>query len=86
MQYGFAESFNGRMRDGLLNETLYFDLDDSGAKTAVRVADFDTARHTRRSDTSRPRPMPPTSPQQAIGCAIPTGSADRLVLQPRHTA
>lgn len=44
MQYGFAGSFNGRMRDGLLNETLYFDLDGSGAKTAVRVADFDTAR------------------------------------------
>ena len=27
MQNGFVESFNGRMRDALLNETLFFDLD-----------------------------------------------------------
>ena len=27
MQNGFVESFNGRMRDELLNETLFFDLD-----------------------------------------------------------
>nr|GAJ37685.1 transposase and inactivated derivatives [Bradyrhizobium sp. DOA9] len=31
MQNGFVESFNGRMRDGLLNETLFFDLDDAPA-------------------------------------------------------
>ncbi|MGY4429469.1 transposase InsO family protein [Bradyrhizobium sp. F1.13.1] len=29
MQNGFIESFNGRMRDELLNETLFFDLDDA---------------------------------------------------------
>lgn len=29
MQNGFIESFNGRMRDELLNETLCFDLDDA---------------------------------------------------------
>ena len=28
----FVESFNGRMRDELLNETLFFDLDDAGTK------------------------------------------------------
>lgn len=27
MQNGFIESFNGRMRDELLNEMLFFDLD-----------------------------------------------------------
>lgn len=27
MQNGFVESFNGRMRDELLNETLFFDLE-----------------------------------------------------------
>ena len=27
MQNGFCESFNGRMRDELLNETLFFGLD-----------------------------------------------------------
>jgi len=34
MQNGFIESFNGRMRDELLNETLFFDLDDARAKLA----------------------------------------------------
>ncbi len=44
MQNGFVESFNGRMRDELLNETLFFDLDDTSAKIAAWVADFNTAR------------------------------------------
>jgi putative transposase len=44
MQNGFVESFNGRMRDELLNETLFFDLDDARAKIAAWVAEFDTAR------------------------------------------
>ncbi len=44
MQNGFVESFNGRMRDELLNETLFFDLDDARAKIAAWVLDFNTAR------------------------------------------
>jgi transposase InsO family protein len=44
MQNGFMESFNGRMRDEFLNETLFFDLDDARAKIAAWVADFNTAR------------------------------------------
>lgn len=32
MQNGFIESFNGRMRDELLNETLCFDLDDAAPR------------------------------------------------------
>ena len=44
MQNGFVESFNGRMRDELLNESLFFDLDDARAKIAAWVADFNTAR------------------------------------------
>ncbi len=39
-----VESFNGRMRDELLNETLFFDLDDARAKIAAWVADFNTTR------------------------------------------
>lgn len=35
MQNGFVESFNGRMRDELLNETLLFDLDDTRIKIAT---------------------------------------------------
>jgi hypothetical protein len=42
-QNGFAGSFNGRKRDELLNETLFFDLDDARAKIAAWIADFNTA-------------------------------------------
>jgi putative transposase len=44
MQNGFIESFNGRMRDELLNETLFFDLDDARTKIAVWVADYNLQR------------------------------------------
>ncbi|MGH6644925.1 MAG: integrase core domain-containing protein, partial [Bradyrhizobium sp.] len=44
MQNGFIESFNGRMRDELLNESLFFDLDDARAKIAAWVADFNLQR------------------------------------------
>ena len=35
MQNGFVESFNGRMRDELINETLFRDLDH--ARRAIGV-------------------------------------------------
>ncbi len=44
MQNGFVESFNGRMRDELLNETLFFDLDHARAKIANWVADYNLQR------------------------------------------
>jgi len=44
MQNGFVESFNGRMRDELLNEILFFDLDDARTKIAVWVADYNLQR------------------------------------------
>lgn len=39
-QNGFIESFNGRTCDELLNETLFFDLDDARAKIAAWIADY----------------------------------------------
>ena len=44
MQNGFVESFNGRMRDELLNETLFRDL--AHARTAITdwVVDYNTIR------------------------------------------
>jgi len=44
MQNGFIESFNGRMRDELLNETLFFDLEDARTKIANWVADYNIRR------------------------------------------
>ncbi len=51
MQNGFVEGFNGRMRDELLNETLFFDLDDARAKIANWVADYNLQCPTRRRNT-----------------------------------
>ena len=44
MQNGFCESFNGRMRDELLNETLFFDLDHARAKIEAWAADYNSQR------------------------------------------
>ena len=44
MQNGFVESFNGRMRDELLNETLFIDLDQTRQLIGAWVADYNTAR------------------------------------------
>jgi putative transposase len=44
MQNGFCESFNGRMRDELLNESLFFGLDHAKAKIAVWVNDYNQQR------------------------------------------
>ena len=44
MQNGFVESFNGRMRDELLNESLFFGLDHARLLVAEWVEDYNTAR------------------------------------------
>ena len=44
MQNGYIESFNGRMRDELLNESLFFDLDQARQLIGAWVADYNTAR------------------------------------------
>ena len=40
MQNGYVESFNGRMRDELLNETLFLSLDHARAEIAAWVEDY----------------------------------------------
>jgi putative transposase len=44
MQNGFVESFNGRMRDELLNESLFLDLDHTRKLIGAWVSDYNTAR------------------------------------------
>jgi putative transposase len=44
MQNGYIESFNGRMRDELLNESLFLDLDHARHLIGVWVADYNSAR------------------------------------------
>jgi putative transposase len=44
MQNGFIESFNGRMRDEFLNETLFRNLAHARDLIAARVTDYNTKR------------------------------------------
>jgi transposase InsO family protein len=44
MQNGYIESFNGRMRDELLNESLFMDLDQARQLISAWVSDYNTAR------------------------------------------
>ena len=44
MQNGYVESFNGRMRDELLNESLFFGLEHARSAIAEWAEDFNTAR------------------------------------------
>ncbi len=44
MQNGYNESFNGRMRDELLNESLFLDLEQARQIIGTWVTDYNTAR------------------------------------------
>lgn len=44
MQNGYIESFNGRMRDELLNESLFLDLNQARDIIGAWVADYNTRR------------------------------------------
>lgn len=44
MQNGYVESFNGRMRDELLNESLFFGLDHARSVIAEWAEDFNHFR------------------------------------------
>ncbi len=44
MQNGYVESFNGRMRDELLNESLFLDLEHARQLISAWVTDYNTAR------------------------------------------
>jgi hypothetical protein len=55
-------------------------------KFALGFMIITTGARTLPSAMRRWRTMQPRSPQQAIGCATPTSSADRLLLTPRPRA
>lgn len=54
MQNGFCESFNGRMRDELLNETLFFGLDHAREKFSAWVSDYNHRRPHSSLDYATP--------------------------------
>jgi transposase InsO family protein len=68
MQNGFCESFNGRMRDELLNESLFFGLDHARSKISAWADDYN-----RRRPHSSLGYVPP-----AVYAANLTATCDRL--------
>jgi hypothetical protein len=64
MQNGFCGSFNGRMREELLNESLFFGLDHARTRIALWANDYNGQARTRRWAISPRQLMPPISPGQ----------------------
>ena len=83
-QNGFSESFNGNLRDELLNETLFSSMADARAKLEAWRRDFNEVRPTRASATSRPPTMPTLSPERPAG-ALRTLTTPRAGLLPAAT-
>jgi putative transposase len=80
MQNGFVESFNGRMRDELLNESLFLGLDHARTKIANWADDYNQWRsHSALGYLT-------LAAYAANLCATPTSSAGRMLLHPRRTA
>jgi len=85
-QNAFVESFNGRMRDELLNESLFLSLDHARHKLAAWAADYNTARpHSaigyqtpaayaaHLTATGRPAANPDHSARRPVATTAPMG-------------
>jgi putative transposase len=86
-QNAFIESFNGRLRDELLNETLFTSLPQAQAMLAAWKSDYNEVRPhsalgnltpTEYADRSAPRP------QRGGALRYTEGSAPRPVAPPSH--
>jgi putative transposase len=64
MQNGYIESFNGRMRDELLNESLFMNLDQARQLIGAWTPTTTPRGRTPRSATKRRRLMPVHSPRR----------------------
>jgi putative transposase len=87
MQNGYIESFNGRMRDELLNESLFFGLDHARELIASWVEDYNTARPHSSLGYQTPEAFSSALRTARDHHAAPrTGSARWPLLLLRHTA
>jgi transposase InsO family protein len=86
MQNGYIESFNGRMRDELLNENLFLDLDRARQMIAGWVADYNTRRPHSSLGYKTPPAMPIVSPQPAIALRYVRASRAVRLLTSRQRA
>ena len=84
MQNGYVESFNGKMRDELLNETLFFNLDQARKVIAEWVEDYNTTRPHSALAYQTPAAFAAKLTATGLHAALTDGSALRPVAQPAH--
>lgn len=86
MQNGFVESFNGRMRDELLNETMFRNLAHARVMIAAWAADYNTERPHSALDYQTPADYALTfTTEIARPAARDENSARRATAQPAPT-
>lgn len=73
-QNGFVESFNGRMRDELLNETLFFTIGQARSILARWVDDYNTERPHSSLGYATPAAFAAGLKQQQAGLTPPVAS------------
>ena len=82
MQNGYVESFNGKMRDELLNETLFFSLDQARQVIAEWVDDYNTTRPHSALAYQTPAAFAAKLTATGLHAALSDGSAFRPVAPP----
>lgn len=83
-QNAFVESFNGKMRDELLNETLFFSLDHARQAIAEWVDDYNTTRPHSALAYQTPAAFAAKLTATGLHAALSDGSAFRPVAHPAH--
>jgi len=84
MQNGYVESFNGKMRDELLNETLFFSLDQARSIIAAWVDDYNLNRPHSALNYQTPAAFAAKITATGLHAALSDGSAFRPVAQTAH--
>ncbi|MBA17602.1 MAG: IS3 family transposase [Sphingomonas sp.] len=79
MQNGYVESFNGRMRDELLNETLFMSLAHARVEIAAWVEDYNRERPHSSLGYATPAAFAAELDRQWPASLRPTGSATQPV-------
>jgi putative transposase len=82
MQNGYIESFNGRMRDEFLNESLFFGLDHARQAIATWAADYNTQRPHSSLDYKTPADYAANLSATGLRAALLDGYALRPVALP----
>nr|ALG05363.2 transponase B2 [uncultured bacterium 5H7] len=86
MQNGYVESFNGRMRDELLNETLFLSLDHARVVIAAWADDYNRERPHSALGYETPAAFAAELDKQWPASLCPTGSAAQAIAHTRSCA